>query len=243
MKLLRKKYNKTQGHIEMILSFTIFLGFLLVMFIFINPLRENRVSYTSLDEVENIVLSNLSIDYQHIALILESGRPNTNCFSVYNNFSLNSSILVVDENENIVASLNDVSSKKINIEPQSKDTRLYRIYFSNNLISSASPSSCKDLKNSDYGFGVLTSENSVLAERLVWLNQTYWSNYSLLKSNLNLNKNFEFVIYNLNQSKVLFDTTAFHKVKTSEVLARDVPLRIINSSGAKSDILFNLRTW
>ena len=64
-----------------------------------------------------------------------------------------------------------------------------------------------------------------------------------MKRDLNINEDFEFVVYNLNRSQVLFDTTSVHKLKTSFVLSRDIPLRVINRDAVQSDIVLNLRVW
>lgn len=236
-----KKSKKSQGHIEMILSFTIFLGFLIVLFIFLNPFIDKKTTYSSLDKTETILLENISAEYEHIALILKNSRPDTNCFSVANSFNISSNTLIIDENNKIVGSLN--TGSVIYITPNSVSPRLYRIYFSNDFINLTSQKSCTTLPASTYSFGVMTIEKSVLSENLNILNRTYLEDYNNLKSELSLTKDFEFIIYNLNQSKVLFDTTGLHKIKSSDVLARDIPLRIINKSGYKSDILLNLRVW
>ena len=239
--IAKQKTKKAQGHVEMILSFIIFLGFLLVMFIFINPVSEKKVSYVSLDNVETALLENISIDYQYVALILKYSPKDLSCFSVDNNLSIASNLLVLDENERIVKSEN--KNKQIDIQPVALNPRLYKLYFSNNLSVSDKPSSCTKLKSSNYTFGVLTLENSVLFENLAALNKTYFENYTQLKSGLKLNSDFEFIVYNLNQTQKIFDTTPLHRVKNSQVLSREIPLRIINSTGGQSDIVINLRVW
>ena len=238
------KSKKAQGHVEMILSFAIFVGFVFVMFIFMNPAKEKTTSYAGLDTAETIVLDNLSTNFQYIALILVNPRPNLNCFAVNNPFNFSENVLAIDENNNVVNSYNQViSPQKIYIKPTNKNSRLYKLYFSNDFADYPEYGPCDDLNPVNYTFGVLTKEKLVLFEKLAGFQEIYEENYKQLKSDLKITEDFEFVVYNLNRTQILFDTTGLHKLKTSLVLSRDIPLRIIDMNGTQSDILVNFRVW
>ena len=233
------KSTKSQGHVEMILSFTIFAGFVVAMFFFLNPAKENKVSYVSLDTAENIILENISVDYSYIAVILNSSISAGQCFSVVNNFNLSERSLVIDEKNNIALSSN--SGSRINIR-STGNVRLYKLYFSETFNSYPSATGCPDISG-NFSFGVLTSENTVVWENLQALNDSYMQDYAKLKSDLKVREDFEFVAYNLNRTQVLFDTTSVHKLKTSFVLSRDIPMRIIDKNATQRDIILNLRVW
>jgi hypothetical protein len=228
----------------MILSFAIFAGFVVAMLFFLNPVKENKVSYGSLDVAENIILDNLSSKYSYIAVILNMPINDGECFSVENTLNLSERSLVMDEKNNIVLSGNDYSHSKINIQPNiDSDIRLYKLYFSDVFNSHGFAADCPLLDKSDYSLGVLATESSVLWENLQALNTSYMENYAQLKTDLNVSEDFEFVVYNLNRTQVFFDTTGVHKLKTSFVLSRDIPMRIINKDAVPSDIILNLRVW
>jgi hypothetical protein len=233
------KLKQSQGHVEMILSFAIFAGFVVVMLFLLNPAKENKISYGSLDVAENIILDNISITYDSIAVILDAPINNGLCFSVENNLNLLGRSLAIDEKKNIVFSGNTPS--KINIQPNN-NVRLYKLYFSDSFNSYYLATNCAP-PSTGYSFGVLIHESSVLWENIQALNKSYMEDYSKLKRDLNINEDFEFVVYNLNRSQVLFDTTSVHKLKTSFVLSRDLPLRIIDKNATQRDIVLNLRVW
>jgi hypothetical protein len=240
------KSKLSQGHVEMILSFTIFAGFVVAMFFFLNPAKENKINYGSLDAAENVILENISVSYDSIAVILNNPINPINpeaCFSVNNNFGLTEKSLVTDEKGTIVPSNNDYSNLKIKIMPLNTNVKLYRIYFSDAFTSNNLGTTCNPLLSTDYSFGVLTSENNILWENIQAMNKSYIENYDQLKKDLNVREDFEFVVYNLNRTQVLFDTTSTHRLKTSFVLSRDIPMRIINKNATAIDIVLNLRVW
>lgn len=233
--------NRSQGHVEMILSFVIFIGFVVAMFFFLNPTKENKVNYVSLDSVENILLDNLSVNYNYIAVILDS--PQDQPFSVQNNFDISKEILVIDEKNNIVQSTNDYSALKINIQPKSgSNARLYKIYFSD-VFNSYPAGNFNLLDRTQYNFGVLTLEKSVLWENINLLNKSYIEDYLQLKKNLKIKEDFEFTIYDINHTKIFFDVKSVHKLKNFFVLSRDIPLRIIDKDVNQRDIIINLKVW
>jgi hypothetical protein len=233
-----------QGHVEMILSFAVFAGFVVVMLFFLNPAKENSVNYASMDVAENLVLDNLSIDYRYIGLILNSPVAPSACFSINNTYLINGTLLVLDEGNHVRLSNNDLSNKKINILGSDfSNNRFYKLYFSEAMNHYPSPLNCPPLPVANYSYGVMTLESSVLWENIEALNKSYMEDYAGLKKNLQVSEDFEFVVYNLNLSKVLFDTTAVHKLKTSLVISRDIPLRIVNKNATQSDVMLNIRVW
>jgi hypothetical protein len=69
-KILMKR-NKAQGHLEIILSFVIFMGFLGFLFIFFNPFaRTSKVSLV--DSVQEKIIENVTIEIGKISAIVHS---------------------------------------------------------------------------------------------------------------------------------------------------------------------------
>jgi hypothetical protein len=231
--------NKKNGqiHVEMILSFILFVGAVFFIFFFLNPLKSNTNVYTDLDNSYREILKNVSIEYRYISLALAS-NANT-CFTVANPFREKENLIVQDSSGNILAS--SINSSFIKIAPSGK---FYRIYFSDyfNHSDSSSLTSCPDI-SAQSSFGPLGFQNEVLYENLIKLDQEYSSDYNSLKSDLNLNNDFEFVVYDENHEVLINNSLSLHKLKPSNVYSREIPLEVIYPNASQNFIILNLRVW
>jgi hypothetical protein len=231
------KNRKTQAHLEMIFSFVIFIGFVSAIFIFINPLQQQPVSYTSFQRVYDKLLSNVSINYENIPVVLSSVQ-NT-CFLIDNPLNYTQNILAKEFNGNTVSAETNLAT--ITLSPGFKT---YTLYFSNSFDEDISGlSSCSYLGASNYSFGAMSFERAILYENLVLLNNDYKKDYSGLQKKLGLEKDFEFVVSNFSGYPLINDSIYVNKIKSGNVVSRDFLLKTINKKGDQVDIFFNLRVW
>jgi hypothetical protein len=233
-----KNFKKSQSQVEMVLSFSIFIGFVFILFLFLNPVNRSDVSYAVLDNVQNIVFNNISVSYSYVGLILDTPISSGTCFYLDNPFNLSEKTIVLDENNKITNSKNANGFKLVS----TGSSRLYKIYFSDLFNSYDEVNSCNPL-SIGYSFGALSIQDSILLEHLKILNDSYFEDYSLLKQSLGIKDEFEFMVYDLNKSKVIFDTTLVHKSKTSHVLSREIPMKVIDKDINETDVIFNIRVW
>lgn len=234
-----EKSKAGQGHVEMIISFVIFVGFILAIFIFINPVQTPQTSYVSLDLVQEILMANLSSQIQSVPLVVAG--VNKSCFIINNSFNNGGNLLVRDFNGNLVPS--KVEGDKLYIK--NVTTKLYTLYYSDFLenYSDFSFVDCQTLTNNLYKYGFLINENRIFIKNILDLNQDYLRDYSDLKSELKITSDFDFVVYNLSRGIVSNDSLTIHKIRNGNNLVREIPLRILNGSASEQDILLSLRVW
>lgn len=242
----------SQGHVEIILSFVIFIGFLALLFIFFNPISPPRTSSVAIDDVQEKILDYVSIDYDYGSVILKI-IPSESCFSVANSIGLagNEGLIVLDANNTIVNSR--YSSQKIYIQKSSSSTnKFYRFYVtpdsrdaekSFNTYSFGDDIACTDLAAADYNFGAVSRDSMPLYENLEALNYNYESTYSELKKILSPAYDFEFVVYNLNRAVIMNNSLGMHNIKSSNVFSRELLLKTINRDAKQDDIILGLRVW
>ena len=237
--------KKTQGHIEVILSFTIFIGFLMAIFYFLSPISTNRISYSSLDRVEEKLLQNLSIEYKEVSLIIKDPRDiGGDCFSVNNSVGFSENTIIKDEDGNIAKSSTSNSEKKITVE--NKNSTIYHIYSSssaNEFNDYPIKNGCLKLDESNYSFSAPITNRLVLFENLEAMDKAYPENYDNIKANLSLEDDFEFIVYNMTRGILMNDTVSVHKIKLSSVLSRDILLRSIDKNASSGGLILNLRVW
>jgi len=225
----------------MILSFVIFIGFVVAMLIFMNPAREQKINYASVDIVENKIMENMSFAYSYFGLILNNAV--SGCF-VVDNPGQSGNIIARDMNGAVKTANNDFPARKIYITSSSGE-RFYRLYFSNkfNNYSIANTGSCTVLTSANYTFGPLYTDKAILLDNVQPLYDAYMSDYSGLKASLGANEDFEFSIYDLNRTQTFFDTSSKHKIKTTLVLSRDLPIRVVDKNANMTDIILNIKVW
>ena len=112
MKQKKKMNNRAQGHIEIILSFLIFVGFLLFMFIFLNPFAKVETK-NIINNIKDSIINEISDDVGKLSVIVDG---DTDCYDP--------------------AILSDYGTNYLEV----KEDRKYTIYF--NDIFSGSVSSC-----------------------------------------------------------------------------------------------------
>jgi hypothetical protein len=243
------KLLRAQVHLEIILSFVIFAGFVFFLLLFINPINQQKVSSSMLDKTWNNIQKNVSIDYQSISLIITpSGYDKIkyqNCFSVdlsSLNTNLNN-ILVLNSSQTYISSIPDSGGTNLQISNIQNES-FFTLYISNSLNPHHQVlGSCTNLiLNTDYYLGLIDNQNSPLYENLISLNKSYIENYSGLIDSLAIDNNFDFIFYN--ESRViLFNATNPNLVKPGNVLSRETPLTFIDQNAKKTKLIFNLRVW
>ncbi len=256
-KMIKQKNKTSQGHIEIILSFVIFIGFLLMIFIFFNPIRQPGTSSAALEEVQKKVIDYISTDFDYTSLIMNNPNSITpSCFSVPNSVKISTTAypIVLDFNNNVLES--KISSESIKIEKSSvTGNKLYKVYTSNyppnavpdknfnDYSSSAVAGTCQPLTPADYSFAAVTRDKLVLREMLSELNKSYMINYEALKIDMGITEDFQFIVYDINKNVLINDSLAKHKIKSSNVFSRDVLLNTINKDGQPGEIILGLRVW
>jgi hypothetical protein len=233
--------KSSQAHVEMIISFVIFVGFVLAIFIFINPVQQQKTTYASLDLIQDALIANLSSQISYVPLVINPSLILSNdCFSINNTFNF-SGVLTKDFAGKVISS--KISGSDVLV--QNVSSRLYNLYssFAVTNYSSFALSGCQTLSAGDYSLGVLVEENRIFIENIRNLNNQYVLDYPKIKENLKLENNFDFVVYNLSRGIIFNGSLQVHKVRNGDNLARDIPMRIVDENVSEMDIIFSLRVW
>lgn len=228
----------------MILSFIIFVGFVFTLFVFFTPVRQDKVSYASLEKTQSSLLSSATINYDYVSIILNSSccQSGKTCFILDNPSTYTGNMIVKDLQGNLLPSR---FSSPNSFFIKSYDDRYYKLYFSDFFSPTIlGDTDCQTLsKGSDYIPVVVSSGNEVLYENIQKINSDYLQNYSKLKGDLNLLNDFEFIVYNFSYSPLMNETLSVHKIKSFPVLSRDIPIRALTKNGAYRDLIMTIRVW
>ena len=154
--------KRAQGHIEIISSFLIFIGFLLFMFIFLNPFATSE-SKDIVNNIERSILNNISEDVGKLSVIVDEGK----CYDPLD-FDLYKK---TGQNIKLISS-----------------GRKYTIYYGNFFIPDV-PSCTGEVS---YTLGTYSTENMIIYEKIIELRTSYDNNYEDLKTSLGIIDEFIF---------------------------------------------------
>jgi len=243
------KNKKSQSHLEMILSFVIFVGFVLFLLIYLNPIgrQEALVSLSLIDRVQTSIFENLSINYSYISLVLNQSvllpaNKINDCFELKNLPLDLSGALVLNSTEDAVPSVLSLDKKDLAIV-YSGSERFYTAYFSPSFNSLPfSKGVCDSVDEDKYSLGTLGKDNVILANRINELNRSYFNDYKSLREDLHISADFDFAVYNETRG-LLFSTLGYHKLKGNNILTREIPLIARDSNAKPIKIIFFLEVW
>lgn len=235
--------KKSQSHVEMIVSFVLFVGFVVFLLLVFNPQKYTSLRYGSIDGVQIILMKNLTVEYNYTSVILTPASfalPSGQCFKIAPIAGISGELAVKDMDGAVTYSRNE-SDGKIVIEATDSQ-RFYEIYSSN--FFSELPEECPNPitleKSKNYSLGILATKSAVLYENIEELNRSYHLDYSGLKGSLGIKNDFSFIIRN--ETSVLFDTS-LEQPQNINILSREIPFLSINKIGNTENLFINLGVW
>lgn len=227
--------KKAQAHVEVVISFVIFVGFVLFLFFIFNPFKkianpqlvENV--YANIEDKVGIKLTTLSIN-------LKQTIPDDKACFVISGVSK----LIKDmkcENEKIVARDDEGRGLNANIDADtiriqnSQGKRFYTIYCSDEFQYTASLSGCDSVGESEYAVGMVVERDELWSEKKLFeLKSEYESSYDNLKKKIMSTKNdFRLEVYEIEGQN--FILLFKEPPKGVQVFSEDRAVNTINSQG------------
>jgi len=159
----KRKNCKAQGHIEIIFSFLIFIGFILFIFLFMNPFAKTE-SKEIINNIKQSIISEISGDVGKLSIITDTSAD---CYD----FDLST------YGENFIE------------VPDAGGLRKYTIYY-NDIFGVGVPLPCAG--DVAYTLGTYSKENMIIYEKITELRTNYTENYEDLKTSLGIVDEFIF---------------------------------------------------
>ncbi|MEM0465734.1 MAG: hypothetical protein QXW97_03485 [Candidatus Pacearchaeota archaeon] len=225
------KYKKSQGHIEVILSFLLFFSAIFLIFYFINPLAKAQDKNPAIDRVKDIIFKNITYNFGRLSIIADHG----NCFNTGSGCCYN---LTETPYENL---------KYVETTPNPYQELKIDLYFSDYFPNKINPNDVTGI-NAPFcksKYGEFQNESIIYYEALKYIAEKGKDNifYRELKKELGINYDFSFNITSTDGTNI--DELSFvRKIPvTIEVQSLEIPIRVINNSGYVNEYKFNLRVW
>jgi hypothetical protein len=198
--------NREGSHVGMIISFVIFITFVLFLYTIVKPaISIGESKTTTLTYIETKIVENVSANLTSVGTQIVSGRnPGNPCIQLPDFFAFLDinplfSAIVKDENGKIQNAYKSVPEPHTNlvIDRKNKNYLFFWVYFSPEfpMLDESPVKNCDDpIKNyaRDYNFSLVRTESYVYQENMYYLRDYYKSNYEDLKSQLKIPPGNEF---------------------------------------------------
>ncbi len=186
--------NKKGSQVSFIISFVLFISFLIFFIGLLNPFEKTETSKSSLlKHLENEIIKNVSDEVLVVSATEKTGGSKS------------------------CSDINGLIGKNI----FSENNGLIKIYssdeFSTNTFQCIDP-----LK--EYEIGLIRSQNYILESKILKLNESYKDNYLTLKTDLGISESNDFEFSFLDIDEIPIIETKFKETPSTEVLAELVPV-------------------
>ena len=226
--------KRGQSHIEFIVSFTLFVSFVLVILLFFRP--STKSGDIGLDAIENAIMTKITTDYSFFS-VKSSLNLMPDCFCFENHYPVSGGIAAKDENKQRVAAA--LTGSRVCLKAQD-ELKFYYVYFSEEFSSSGW--SCESpIIDNEVQTGPLIELGAVSNSMLGNFSEEYSNSYDSLKQELGIS-NYDFkveVFENGNKTMAMERKTPLGR----PVYSRDVPVEIVYSEGNLSYSIMRFSVW
>ncbi len=245
----------SSGHIEVIISFTIFIAFVVFLLVFTNPIERTKENKHYIEITEDAIMERLLVDLTAFSITVEPAVISTitNCFCF--DYQIPEKVVGKDE-DGIKTSAGTFfgATDYVCVKPTKTTTgtnkKHYKIYFSSEFAEA--PGVCVGpigsgggdyiLSSGDYTLGVRNEYKKVSKAQLLWLNNSYNTNYHNLRATtLNLKNNFNIFVRTIDGEYIVYGK--IKEPKEINVIAKEIPIEILDDQGTITPAVINLQVW
>jgi hypothetical protein len=246
--------NKRGSHVDVIISFIIFISFVVFAYVILQPTLTTQADKTTLtNSLDTALVTNLS-GGNNLTIISFSAKQSTikNCIqlsSFLNNANIKTTIVLRNSTGVIFPVYNSSGDLYVDVSSNPQLNYFFDVYYSPafNQITSGTLSNCNLLQQgnsaNNYIIGqISTSSQYIYDFNLIHLINNYNTNYGSIKNWFNLsgsdNFGFNFTYQNQTIIGTTYKTPAF-----TNVFAQSFPILYLNGNSSIQSGLLTIRVW
>ena len=232
--MIKRRRKKGAIHVEMVISFVIFISFVVFLLILFNPLKKFSKSTSSLDITKAKIIDYVSTDLSISSLTLKDLTSSPDCF--YLDSFLPDKVIIKNENLEIVEATKD--EDYIYFKYTGK---FYKIYSSEELEEREFDiGDCEELAEANYIIGVTRTHEEASYSKFISLKEEYNDNYQQLKQDLGLKNDFNIIV---RDSSGIIIKAEKYKPKAIEIMAEDISIQILDEEANLNPAVMNIQVW
>lgn len=246
--------NRRGSHIDVIISFIIFIGFIVFAYALLQPTLTTQEGKTSLaNSLDISLVNNLSGGNLTITSFAAKQSPTRNCLQLVgflNNANINSSTIVLRNSSGALFPIyNSSGDLYVDVSSNPQANYFFDVYYSSafNVISSGTLPSCNALQqggtSNGYTLGQISPSSQYLLDfNILRLINSYNSNYISIKNWFNLSGTDNFGFNFTYQNQTMVGTNSKVPAFTN-VYAEGFPVLYINGNKSVQSGLLTIKVW
>lgn len=242
--------KKRGSHVGFMLSFIIFVTFMIFLYSMLEPLvRNQRTKEAVLESVKLKVIDEISGEVNTTTLEIDeeyhlTGKKCLKFTDVDEEIIDSEKLIIRDESEenleyNVISADKHLYIKK----GADDDNKFFKIYSSGEFsIDEIDLNPCDEVQKASYSLGLVKTENSIFESKIATFVSDYALNYATLKANMGIAETTEFSVRFLDADKAVIYETEQRGVSTS-VYADDFLIQYFDE---EMDLLIGfieIRVW
>jgi len=238
--MIKIKYKKA-SHVGVVLSFVIFITFLIFLYSILEPaLKTQKDKQAILDSLKIKLIKNFSADLTTTSINLEKGV--VSCFEIeqISGVSVLNSI-VKDRFDNLVNSF--PKSGNLQIDPKSANNKFFKIFYSSEFNESENLGSCDFIDSDNYLRGFSKTKEYVFEKKIIEIKELMADEnfYEIFKQNLGISIGNEFGFSFTNNIGEIIGTK--EKNISTNIYVEEIPIQYVNNEANINSGKLNIRVW
>jgi hypothetical protein len=213
--------KRSQGHIEFIISFLLFLSAIIFLLLITNSIRSPETKIKIQENAKNLIIDNISAIVGKLDIVAESPY----CYS-FN-----------------PSTYGDIFFETY--ETLDSNKRIYEIYFSESFPSNEHPNYKESSESSEckYVIGSYIDEKIIIRSKIIDLKRIYEQNYKELKKQLGISNDFTFTFKD-KDNKIIDELSV--QIRTSKNVNKyssEFLTRLIDEVANINETIININLW
>lgn len=245
------KINKRGSHVGVVLSFVVFITFLIFLYSVMEPsIKIQKDKQSLLDYLERELIEKFSANMTIFTLTIKE-ECSQNCIEIENLMNvegITTKMLVKNESESLCeAYISGEGSSNLLIKRGDSENKFFKIYCSeeSETLESSTIHPCGNLGEEDYAFGLTRMGGYIFETKITELievyGEIYGEGYENLKEELKIPAGSEFG-FSFTYSDGAVEGTEEKEVLTS-VYVEEIPIQYIDEKANINSGFLNIKVW
>ena len=245
----RSHLNKRGSHVGVVLSFVIFVTFIIFLYSITEPaMRMQRDKESLLDYLKIELIKRFSANLTSVA-VMTNKTVKESCVELVNlteEVEVDSHLIIKDEKGDI--SLAKISGNDLFIDRVIYESELvfFKIYNSEEFeaLDEGAMEGCKELKRDEKGYiiGLVRTDEYIFEKKIIDLINEYETNYDNLKTNelkIPSGSEFGFSLIYSNETRIGTE----EKNISTNIYAREIPIQYVDEEANINSGFINIKVW